>query len=153
MRVEGSQELGCNAVDAGATLNPATPYNAAQLRLLRAEFDRCWPWLSEALRHGGDLHTRDSLWRLLASNRAQLWPLEHSAGVTFGFDYPNGRVLQIWLAGGVLDELLAYEPVVAEWAKENGYTHIEMTGRPGWKRALRKLAWDREALTMTRRLR
>lgn len=152
MRVEGEEGLGCSPAEAGATLNLATPYNAAQLTLLRAEFDRCWPWLSEALRHGGDLHTRDSLEALLVSGRAHLWPLQRSAGVTFGFDYPNGRVLQIWLAGGELEELLAYEPVVAEWAKGNGFTHLEMTGRSGWKRALRKLHWDREALTMTRRL-
>lgn len=152
MRLEGEEALGCNPAEAGATLDLATPYNAAQLELLRAEFDRCWPWLSEALRHGGDLHSRDSLLAMLISGRAHLWPLQRSAGVTIGHEYPHARVMQIWLVGGELDELLAHEPVVAEWAKGNGFTHLEMNGRFGWRRALRKLRWDREALTMTRRL-
>jgi hypothetical protein len=152
MRVEGEEALGCNPAEAGATLNLATPYSAEQVDRLAAQYNRCWPWLSEALRHGGDLHSRDSLWALLLSGRAQLWPLQHSAGVTFGIEYPNARVLQIWLAGGVIDELLAHEPIVAEWGRQNGFTHLEMNGRFGWRRALRKLQWDREALTMTRRL-
>jgi hypothetical protein len=136
----------------GATLNLATPYSAEQLATLTAQYNRCWPWLQRAIRHGGDLHTRESLLRLLISGRAQLWPLANSAGVTLGIEYPNARILQIWLAAGKLDELLDYEPVVAEWARGNGYTHLEMNGRFGWRRALRKLRWDREAVTMTRRL-
>ena len=135
-----------------ATLSPTTPYSAAQLRHMRAEFDRCSPWLKEALEHGGELHTLESVWGLLASQQSYLWPLANAAGVVSVADHPQGRVMTVWLAGGRLEEILAADPELADWAKANGCTHFQLMGRAGWIKALKPLGWEKTGVIMKRRL-
>ena len=135
-----------------ATLSLATPYSPAQLRHLRAEFDRCGSWLKEALEQGGELHTLDSLWDLLRNGTSYLWPCSESAGVLTVTDYPLGRMMTVWLAGGKLEQILAEEPKLAAWATENGCTHFQLLGRAGWQKALKALGWEKAGVVLKRRL-
>lgn len=134
------------------TLSPATPYSEAQQALLKSEFDRCWPWLEEAMAHGGNLHSRDSLWSMLIYARAHLWPESDAAAVTCFQTFPRAVVCELWLAGGNLQTILANEPRVADWARRSGATHLQIDGRPGWARALERQGWQRTATTIMRRI-
>ena len=117
-----------------------------------AEFDRCWPWLESALRLGGDRHTRETIWQGIATGRFQFWPYAQAAGVSHVDEYPTGRVLRMWLVGGELDEVLAREPEVADWARAIGCVDMELVGRQGWGKVLKPLGYVPGAIVLTRRL-
>jgi hypothetical protein len=117
-----------------------------------AEFDRCWPWLEAALRHGGDRHTKESIWAGIVRGQYQFWPYGRSAGITHVDVYPTCSVLQLWLVGGELDDVLAHEPELAAWAKAVGCAAMQLVGRPGWAKALRALGYGRGDVILTRGL-
>ena len=52
-----------------------------------------------------DTHTLDDVKEAIDAGRAELWPLNHSALVTEVVEYPQRKVLRVWLAGGNLHEL------------------------------------------------
>ena len=113
-----------------------------------SEWDRCAPWIQQALDYHGDgLYTLDDIKQYVADGEAVFWPGEHSALVTQFYDFPRARGLNFWLAGGVkdgrgLDELKKMHDNVSAWGKLNGCTLSYITGRPGWARALGyKPAW------------
>lgn len=129
------------------------PLAPGVLSLVLAEFDRCWPWLESALRHGGNRHTRESVWAGLVCGRYQFWPFPRSAGVTHVDQYPSGSVLQLWLVGGELDDVLAHEPEIAAWAQSVGCVALQLVGRRGWERVLKPLGYDPGSILLTRTLR
>ena len=55
--------------------------------------------------------------------------------------YPRKKVLNIFLAGGELDQILDMDHDVKNWAKEHGCTAATMSGRIGWKKPLKPLNW------------
>lgn len=116
------------------------------------EFDRCWPWLESALRHGGDRHTRETIWQGIVTGQFQFWPAERAAGVSHVIVYPTGNVLRIWLVGGELDEVLAAEPAIGAWAKAVGCVDMEIVGRQGWVKVLQPLGYTPGAVVLKRRL-
>lgn len=114
------------------------------------EWDRCAPWIQQALDEvGGDLYSIDDIRGYVETGEAVFWPGEHSAIVTQFYDFPRTRGLNFWLAGADLkaggkglDELKKMHDNVRAWGKLNGCTLSYITGRPGWARALGyKPAW------------
>ena len=104
---------------------------------LIAEFERCRPWLEAALAHsvgGYDIaHVRAAI----ETGTAQFWPTTNSAAVTTIDTFPSGlKVLQFWLAGGALAELVLTEANVLAWAREIGCDRAVIVGRSGWQRRL-----------------
>jgi hypothetical protein len=57
--------------------------------------------------------------------------------------YPNRRSMSIdWVGGTKLEELLPmFHPVMAQYAKDNGCSHLEGHGRGGWARKLKSYGW------------
>ena len=131
---------------------PAIPTAPGALALILREFDRCWPWLDAALRHGGNRHTRESIWQGIVRGQYQFWPYERAAGVTHVDVYPTGNVLQLWLVGGELDEVLRREPELAEWGRSVGCVAMQLVGRQGWAKALGPLGYSRGDVVLTRGL-
>ena len=60
--------------------------------------------------------------------------------------YPNRRSMSIdWVGGTKLEELLPmFHPVMAQYAKDNGCSHLEGHGRGGWARKLKSYGWKTE---------
>lgn len=108
------------------------------------EWERCKEYLSDALTDGWTL---DAVEHEIRQQRAVLWPMEKSAAVTQINEYPNGRVLRLWLAGGDLDELLKFLPAADAYGKWQGCIAIELEGRPGWERVLPGYTKRRVVLT------
>ena len=90
---------------------------------LEEAFERCWPWLAEALRRGdgADL-SKESMKTLLLSGKAMLWPGEGGALVTQCVIRPEGRFLHCWLGGGALPSLLAMRAGVEAWGRAMGWS-------------------------------
>ena len=117
-----------------------------QVAFYSEQFDRCWPWLAEAVDSYGRTHGKDDVWREIEAGDAQFWPFPSSAIVTNINKYPTGlKEFRFWLAGGDLDELQAAEPHLAAYAKGLGCQSITICGRRGW---VRSLPGYREAATL-----
>jgi hypothetical protein len=115
-----------------------------------AEFERCRAWLEAALEEAHGTHTIDDVREGVRTGRCHFWPGENSAAVTEVFQFPRARVLNVFLAGGDLGELLKMEAYFCSWAAHLGCSQIVLTGRPGWAKALQSLGWQRTAVVLAK---
>lgn len=105
------------------------------------EFNRCRKYIEAALEYTGGTHDLIDIYEGLYKGTMQLWPAEKSCLVTEIITYPKMRVLNIFLGGGDLTEILSMHEDVIRWAKDQGCTALNMTGRFGWKKPLAKHGW------------
>ena len=82
----------------------------------------------------------------------QFWPADNSCLVTEIVVYPQKKVLNVFLGGGELDEILGMHADVIAWAKGQGCEAITISGREGWKRALKSHGWKPLHVTMTKEI-
>lgn len=113
-------------------------------------FERCRPWLVEAL--DGTFYTIDDVARALAENRAQLWPGKNAVIVTEINTYPSERVIQVWLAGGDMQEIMQMAAGLESWARLNGCSSVLVEGRKGWARTLNAQGYEPYTFTAIKRL-
>jgi len=113
-------------------MNDMTPIN---------ELDRCKPWIEAALDYCDGTHSWDDIENGIASGMMQLWPAAKGCIVTEIVVYPKKKVINIFLAGGELDQILDMDADVKAWASAHGCTGATMTGRVGWKKPLEPLGW------------
>tara|TARA_B100000902_G_C27239277_1_gene879123 strand:- start:596 stop:985 length:390 start_codon:yes stop_codon:yes gene_type:complete len=105
------------------------------------EFERCKPYIEAALEYTGGTHDIIDIYEGLYKGTMQLWPAEKSCLVTEIINYPKKKVLNIFLGGGDLTEILSMHEDVIRWAKDQKCTALNMTGRFGWKKPLAKHGW------------
>lgn len=105
------------------------------------ELERCRPWIEAALEYCGGTHAWEDVVNGIMSSKMQLWPAERGCMVTEIVIYPRKKVLNIFLAGGELDQLLDMNDDVGIWAKSHGCEAATMSGRLGWKKPLIPEGW------------
>tara|TARA_B100000530_G_scaffold74802_1_gene44353 strand:- start:507 stop:896 length:390 start_codon:yes stop_codon:yes gene_type:complete len=105
------------------------------------EFERCKPYIEAALEYTGGTHDIIDIYEGLYKGTMQLWPAEKSCLVTEIINYPKMKVLNIFLGGGDLTEILSMHEDVVRWAKDQNCTALNMTGRFGWKKPLARHGW------------
>jgi hypothetical protein len=105
------------------------------------ELERCRPWIEAALEYSGGTHNFDDVAEGLASGKMQLWPAPKGCIVTEIVVYPRKKVLNVFLGGGELDQLLDMHEDVIAWSKAQGCVALTITGRYGWKKPLTKHGW------------
>lgn len=92
--------------------------------------------LQPALDRSSDGATMDDVRTEIAAGRAILTVGERSAVVT------QRDVLNVWLVGGSLAEVMEMEPHVAEMARRMGCAALTAcNARPGWARAMMANGW------------
>mgnify|MGYP003134260862 FL=1 len=106
------------------------------------EFERCRKHIEAALEYSGGTHDIIDIYEGLYKGTMQLWPAKDSCLVTEIIKYPKKKVLNVFLGGGDLTEILEMHESVINWAKEQGCTALNMTGRFGWKKPLAKHGWE-----------
>lgn len=52
--------------------------------------------------------------------------------------------VHIWLAGGDLRSVLAFQTPLEYWARSLGCTSLTLSGRLGWDRVLKPLGYERD---------
>lgn len=109
--------------------------------ILSDDLERCRPWIEAALEYTGGTHEFDDVVKNIAQGTMQLWPSPRGCIVTEIVVYPRKKVLNVFLAGGELDQILEMDHDVKAWAKANGCTAATMAGRMGWKKPLIPLNW------------
>ena len=109
---------------------------------MHPEFERCRKHIEAALEYSGGTHDIIDIYEGLYKGTMQLWPAQKSCLVTEIIKYPKKKVLNVFLGGGDLTEILEMHESVINWAKEQGCTALNMTGRFGWKKPLAKHGWQ-----------
>ena len=105
------------------------------------DLEKCREWIEAALEYSGGTHNFDDVVEGLKSGVLQLWPTPRGCIVTEIVLYPRKRVLNVFLGGGELDQILDMHTDVIEWAKAQGCTALTMSGRAGWKKPLTTHGW------------
>lgn len=118
------------------------------------EWRRCAPWLEAALAHSGDLYGIADVRGMIEAGEAQFWPGRRAAMVTQITEYPRATVLQLWLAGGDIEELTTeLRPKAEIWGAGRGCDRALILGRAGWARALRGHGYEARARLVMKELR
>ena len=114
------------------------------------DLDRARVWIEAALAHGGGTHTFEDIAEGIANGRMQFWPAPRGCLITELIVYPRKRVLNVFLGGGDLDQLVDMHDAVAAWAKAQGCDAATINGRPGWQRVYRGRGWKALATTLVK---
>jgi len=69
------------------------------------------------------------------NGRVEFWPGKKCALISQVVQYPQKKMIHVFLAGGDISEIQEMEPHIVEWAKEKGCSALSLTGRPGWTRS------------------
>lgn len=124
------------------------PLNEVAFAEVRREFERCWPWIEEAIalysytNSKGEVwptHRKEDIWKRIVEGRAFFWPGETCVNITEITTHPSGlRSGHNWLTGGIsngaLDEIKHTMPAIEEWATQKGSHRMTGSGRKGWLR-------------------
>jgi hypothetical protein len=103
--------------------------------------ERCRPWIEAALEYSGGTHLFEDIDAGIKSGRFQLWPAERGCLVTEILVFPRKKVLNVFLGGGDLEQLVDMHDAVAAWGVQQGCTSATINGRPGWKRVYASRGW------------
>lgn len=118
---------------------------------LANELIRCRPWIEAALDYSRTHDFGDVVQGCFAGEM-QLWPAPDGCLVTQVSTFPKRKLLQVFLAGGDMDAVLALADQAEEWGRAQGCDAMMMMGRMGWQRVLTKRGWDAAFVTMERKL-
>lgn len=100
----------------------------------------------------------DDVRDMIERKEAQLWALHDGVTkavmVTEIIEYKKLKAVKIWLVTGTeldtwLDTLIE---TVGQWAKAQGCTVMEFTGRKGWEKVLNKKGFNDSKISMTKPL-
>ena len=106
------------------------------------ELERCRDWIESALEYSGGTHDFIDVAEGIYKGTMQLWPTPRGCIVTEIVVYPRKKVLNVFLGGGELDQILEMHEDVIAWAKAQGCSALTMTGRFGWKKPLKAHGWE-----------
>jgi len=93
-------------------------------------------YLLGAIEYTYGTHTEDDVLLMIIAGRLRIWTGEKSALVTEFQEYPQMKVLNVFIGGGDLDELRDMEKNLIPFARANGCKRITGTGRLGWTKTL-----------------
>lgn len=116
------------------------------------ELERCREFLEPALAYSGGTHEWEDIQEGVSKSVMQLWANEEAAAVTEIIAYPRMKVLNVFIAGGNMGQLLEMLESAREWGKAQGCSVITMSGRKGWLRVLNKHGWQEQFTTMSSEL-
>lgn len=102
------------------------------------EFRRCEQWIEDALEYSHGTHNIQDIFEDVMYGRVEFWPGKECALITQVVQYPQRKMLHVFLAGGNITEIEEIEKHITVWAKQQGCTALSLTGRPGWTRSFCK---------------
>lgn len=125
-----------------------------QLSGVNTELPHYRTLIESALVYAGGTFTYEDVVREVESGEAQFWPGPNSCIVTQIDEQPSRKILHFFIVAGNKAELMAMEPLVCEWGRENGCTMARGMGRKGWKKSwLMDLGWvDTELVVVEKSL-
>lgn len=113
-------------------------------------WERWGAGFEEALRHGGGAYALRDVREMVDDGRAQFWPSERGCVVTVVHDYPQRRILRVWLATGEWEAFDRAAGIADQIARNLGCDGVEIEGRKGWARKLAKHGYRMERVILTK---
>jgi len=118
--------------------------------MIQEELLRCREWIESALNKGGDTHSFVDIVDGVLKGTMQLWAGEKGCAITEIVVYPNKKVLHVFLAGGKLEQITDMQDDAIKWGKTQGCEGMSLSGRPGWKKALKPTGWKQQLITLVK---
>ena len=113
-------------------------------------WERSKPFLADALAYTG-LHSVDDVLDEVEEGSALFYPVQDGAAVFKMGEYPQKRVLLIWLYGGELASNIEGVLEAADFhARELDCTEITIGGRRGWERVLKPYGFAHRGVVLTK---
>jgi hypothetical protein len=100
----------------------------------RARFEK-------SLLFGGDTHSVEDVVQLVREGRAQFWSGGDGSILSEVLTLPRAKVINLWVLSGNLPDIIALEPTVCNWGRDQGCTIATASGRKGWGRVGAPLGW------------
>lgn len=97
--------------------------------------------LARGLKECGYTHTAEDLAKAVEEGRMQSWVNDGSLVITEVLSYPQGRELNVVLVVGDIDDIMAMQPQIDEFAREQGCAQMRTTGRRGLVTVLPNYGW------------
>lgn len=132
--------------------------DVVQLAELWREFDRVTALIEAALEysHQPADNIREIMSEVAAGNahilEIKIMGQLRGVAVVQRSDTVNGPYLNVWTLGGTdLDDWVGdLNDFLTGWAKIRGLEGVMCGGRPGWRKVLKRLGWQEQAVIMTR---
>ncbi len=102
------------------------------------KLQRCRPYLEDALRYNDTGQTFEDVVAGLWRGDYRLWPGQRSAIVTEHYVGRQGEHVNLFLAGGDMDELQSLLASIEDEARRQGVVRVTLYGRRGWERTFLK---------------
>ena len=113
-------------------------------------WERSKPVLADALAYTG-VHSVDDVLDEVQEGSALFYPVQDGAAVFNMGEYPQKRVLLIWLYGGELASNIEGVLEAADFhARELDCTEITIGGRRGWERVLKPYGFAHRGVVLTK---
>ena len=117
-------------------------------------FSKAWerskPFLADALAFTGS-HSVEDVLEEVQDGSAVFYPVKDGAAVFRLGDYPQKKVLLIWLYGGEMASNIKGVLGAAEFhAKELECTELMIVGRRGWERVLKPHGFVHQGVVLTK---
>lgn len=103
--------------------------------------------MEKALRLGGDTHSVSDVVEAIRAGRMQAFWSANAAVITQIVEHPRKKELNVFLAFGDLNEVMAMQPEIAEFGRKHGCSFMVMSGRAGWQKVLPRHGWARVGVT------
>lgn len=97
--------------------------------------------LLRALSVAGNTHAPEDVAAAVKEGRMQAWTHGSSLIVTEVLEFPQATALNVFLAVGNLDEVMALQPALEAYGRKHGAKVLRMEGRKGWARVLPHYGW------------
>jgi hypothetical protein len=107
-----------------------------------ASDDKLQRKVQKALKVGRNTHTIEDIFRAIDEEYMQLWENGESIVVTEITTFPCYRVVNIVLVAGNIDEVMALQVDIEEFARRENCVALRMQGRKGWERVLPHYGWE-----------
>ena len=95
--------------------------------------------LLNALEYCDGTHSLEDVAMALDKDEMQFWPGVNTALVTEIVNYPQKKIIHVFLAAGDMDEVIRILPYIEKHGKSEGCVQLAMTGRKGWEKVMDKI--------------
>ena len=105
------------------------------------KFERLSPALDASLNYAIRTHSVEDVKKAVEAGLMHFWPVDNSVVITEMSEYPQAKILNIFIGGGDADDLMKVLDDLRVWGKTLGCSHVAFLGRQGWHKRLTARGW------------
>ena len=102
------------------------------------------PFIEKALVFEGEIHAVKDALDYIWEGKRQLWVKDDGLMITKIEQWPRRKFLRVWLAAGNLKDIMAMQPLIEEFAIQEGCDSLVCGGRKGWGKVLGTIGWEED---------